>query len=117
MPPPLPPGWVSANDPVSGRVYFANPTTRETSWEPPIMIPPPPPPPVALFPAPPSKPSFNEIHVSAGKIADMCSMQPNREPYRPLESHLLSALPPHIEEARLETRMATLYDQLNRLSS
>ena len=30
---PLPPGWVEATDPKSGRRYFANPSTRETRWE------------------------------------------------------------------------------------
>lgn len=104
-PQPLPPGWMAVTDPVSGRVYYANPTTGQTSWEPPMLAPPPPPPPPKL--------AFNELHVSAGNVADMCHL-PNREPYRPLESHLLSAQPPHTEEARLEIRMATLYDQLKR---
>jgi len=30
---PLPPGWVEAKDPSSGKVYFCNPQTRETKWE------------------------------------------------------------------------------------
>jgi|AntRauTorckE5430_2_1112549.scaffolds.fasta_scaffold11452_3 hypothetical protein len=42
----LPPGWVTANDPISGHPYYANPNTGETSWQPPaVSIPPPPPPP------------------------------------------------------------------------
>lgn len=41
--PPLPPGWIPATDPISGNIYYANPSTGETSWQPP---PPPPPPPV-----------------------------------------------------------------------
>lgn len=113
-PPLLPPGWMAVTDPVSGRVYFANPTTGQTSWEPPRVAPPPPP---VLPPPPPPKPAFNELHVSAGKMADVCHMHPNREPYRPLESHLFSVQSPHTEEARLEIRMATLYDQLKRQSS
>ena len=36
---PLPPGWVQATDPNSGRIYYANPLTKETRWDPP---PPPP---------------------------------------------------------------------------
>jgi hypothetical protein len=112
--PTLPPGWMAVNDPVSGRVYFANPTTGQTSWEPPSMVPLPTP--VTIIPPPP-KPAFDELQISAGKIADLCSMQPNREAYRPLESHLLSAQPPHAEEARLEIRLAKLYEQLNRQSS
>lgn len=29
----LPPGWVEARDPNSGRIYYANPSTGESSWE------------------------------------------------------------------------------------
>lgn len=43
--PQLPPGWEQAVDPGSGRPYFANRTTGETSWTPPPYFPPPPPPP------------------------------------------------------------------------
>lgn len=120
LPPPLPPGWIAATAPDSGRVYYANPTTGETSWDPPVVIPPPlPPPPVVMQqPQPAPKPFNNELEISAGKIADMCRMQPRHgEQYQsPLESHLLSAQPPHVEEARLEIRLATLYDQLKRQS-
>ncbi|KAG7364285.1 WW domain containing protein [Nitzschia inconspicua] len=35
-PPTLPPGWVEATDPSSGRTYFANPTTQETQWDRPV---------------------------------------------------------------------------------
>jgi hypothetical protein len=31
----LPPGWVEAIDPKSLRKYYANPTTKETRWDPP----------------------------------------------------------------------------------
>lgn len=34
----LPPGWVEATDPKSGRRYYANPTTRETRWDPPPRV-------------------------------------------------------------------------------
>lgn len=40
---PLPPGWTSTVDPVSGRTYYYNQVTQETSWTPPPMPPPPPP--------------------------------------------------------------------------
>lgn len=40
---PLPPGWMSVIDPISGKVYYANPTTGQTSWEPPSLLLPPPP--------------------------------------------------------------------------
>eukprot|EP00804_Cyclotella_cryptica_P019139 CCRYP_017808-RA/>CCRYP_017808-RA protein AED:0.03 eAED:0.03 QI:206/1/1/1/0.5/0.33/3/325/334 len=51
--PPLPPGWEQAFDPSSGRHYFANRSTGETSWEPPLPPPPPPPPPSYFAPPPP----------------------------------------------------------------
>merc|ERR1712151_718598 len=31
----LPPGWEQATDPASGRPYYANRSTGETSWTPP----------------------------------------------------------------------------------
>ncbi|KAL1508369.1 hypothetical protein AB1Y20_004479 [Prymnesium parvum] len=34
----LPPGWTSAVDPASGRTYYSNPMTNETSWEPPAAV-------------------------------------------------------------------------------
>ncbi|CAJ1950316.1 unnamed protein product [Cylindrotheca closterium] len=33
----LPPGWVEARDSNTGRIYYANPTTEESSWEVPIV--------------------------------------------------------------------------------
>jgi hypothetical protein len=36
----LPSGWIIATDPSTGKTYFANPASGETSW-----VPPPPPPP------------------------------------------------------------------------
>lgn len=44
----LPPGWTEANDPSSGRAYFVNANTGETTWErpksgPPVMAALPPP--------------------------------------------------------------------------
>ena len=32
-------GWVAACDPSSGRTYYANPLTGETSWTPPVLSP------------------------------------------------------------------------------
>lgn len=40
----LPPGWMSVIDPISGKTYYANPSTGQTSWDPPKLPPPPPPP-------------------------------------------------------------------------
>lgn len=44
----LPPGWIAAIDPSSGKTYYANSTTGKSSWTPPASItiraPPPPPP-------------------------------------------------------------------------
>ncbi|KAL7473609.1 hypothetical protein ACHAXS_014069 [Conticribra weissflogii] len=51
--PPLPPGWVQTTDPSTGCPYYANPTTGQTSWEPPPYFPPPPPPVNPSIPPPP----------------------------------------------------------------
>jgi hypothetical protein len=54
----LPPGWMQATDPASGRIYYCNPTSKETRWDPPsapIPIPAPPlplPVPLQLQPVP-----------------------------------------------------------------
>lgn len=34
----LPAGWLTATDPVSGSIYYANPSTGQTSWEPPVSF-------------------------------------------------------------------------------
>jgi len=52
----LPPGWTTVKDQISGRIYYANITTGETSWTAPVLPPPPPPPPPPLqrnIPPPP----------------------------------------------------------------
>lgn len=51
--PPLPPGWEQAICPGSGRPYYANRLTGETSWVPPPYFLPPPPPPVPMMMLPP----------------------------------------------------------------
>ena len=56
----LPPGWITATDPVSGRMYYANASTGQTSWDPP-SLPPPPPPPVQLISPPASVPNPDMI--------------------------------------------------------
>ena len=56
----LPPGWSSAIDPNSGRTYYVNSATGQTTWEPPAAAPPaanPPPPPGP----PPSGEKWNEV--------------------------------------------------------
>ena len=160
----LPPGWVTANDPGSGRQYFANPATGETQWHPPpgttmmpqppsgVSLPPPPPPALTQSAVPPENspqeplglvaraqvmirnlthedpsPSLAQDEpiefpeMSAGMLADLCHIQqqtfPNQAAYTPVQPILLSSTskPPHMEEGRLEIRLATLYDQLRRL--
>ena len=37
------PGWEEAIDPSSGRTYYANRSTGEVTWLPPLSLPPPPP--------------------------------------------------------------------------
>jgi len=98
--PPLPPGWVAATDPTTGRVYYANPTTGETQWTAPPPLPPPPPgvvapvivhPPQASGRTPPASlitgplvPRVRAILSSSGElcealspgtIADLCNVQ------------------------------------------
>lgn len=34
----LPPGWIRVSDPNTGRLYYANPTSGESSWEPPFDL-------------------------------------------------------------------------------
>jgi len=52
----LPPGWVALQDPSSGRTYYANQNTGESSWDPPVSASP------ALAPQPePSQPEGNQM--------------------------------------------------------
>lgn len=104
--PPLPPGWIIAKDP-QGRPYYANPSTGESSWTPPVpsvnavpiaSIPPPPP-----MKQPAFTPSLNasglivpsakallakhesksdvpiELTLTGGMIADLVSIQNENE--------------------------------------
>ena len=34
----LPAGWHSAMDPMTGRIYFSNPSTGQSSWESPVLV-------------------------------------------------------------------------------
>lgn len=52
----LPPGWVVAVDEHSGKTYFANIISGETSW-----VPPPPPPPLELKVPPQSMQLFGQM--------------------------------------------------------
>jgi len=86
-PPPLslPPGWITATDPVSGRIYYANPTTGQTSWEPPVPVPVPipvlVPVPVALpapqIMAPPPQPSGMHMNMNMNMNHSMSSTSNN----------------------------------------
>merc|ERR1719230_231470 len=51
--PALPPGWEQATDPATGRPYYANRSTGETSWTPPT-------PPPQNFGPPPLPPGWEE---------------------------------------------------------
>ena len=53
--PALPPGWVAIVDPSSGRTYYGNPLTGDTSWEVPSLPPPPPGAAMSLPPPPPAQ--------------------------------------------------------------
>ena len=54
---PLPPGWVALQDPSSGRTYYANQNTGESSWDLPVAVSP------ALAPQP--EPTYNPQPVAA----------------------------------------------------
>jgi len=70
--PDLPPGWQVATDPHSGKAYYYNLTTNETSWDlpcsspaPPIQPPPPAPPPAPRqSPMPPNDPHLHSHGIS-----------------------------------------------------
>lgn len=79
VPPPtpsLPPGWVSAVDPASGRPYYYNATSGVTQWEPPAAavpappLPPEPAPPLPSTPAPAPAPAAADERWRSGQGAD-----------------------------------------------
>ncbi|GFH47695.1 predicted protein [Chaetoceros tenuissimus] len=104
--PPLPPGWVLAQDP-QGRPYYANPSTGESSWTPVLpsvnMVPIPSIPPPPPMKQPTFTPSLNasglvvpsakallakhesqsnvpiELTLTGGMIADLVSIQKEKE--------------------------------------
>mmetsp|Transcript_30580 Transcript_30580/g.67791 ORF Transcript_30580/g.67791 Transcript_30580/m.67791 type:complete len:241 (-) Transcript_30580:536-1258(-) len=80
VPPPPPPlrlpdGWVAFRDPQSGRLYYANTETNETSWTapPPPPLPPPPPP---LPPPPPPSAASSVVPESAVAVRSIFGEAP-----------------------------------------
>ena len=72
--PALPPGWVAIVDPSTGRTYYGNPLTGDTSWEVP-SLPPPPPGAAMSLPLPPAQiqqqqqqAATAQYHAPAGSI-------------------------------------------------
>jgi len=72
----LPPGWEQALDPASGKVYYANRSTGETSWTPPpmpLVMPLPAPAPISVLPTMPAAAPFAAVApaapVAAGPLA------------------------------------------------
>mmetsp|Transcript_978 Transcript_978/g.1719 ORF Transcript_978/g.1719 Transcript_978/m.1719 type:complete len:214 (+) Transcript_978:4450-5091(+) len=84
-PPLLPPGWIPATDPISGNIYYANPSTGETSWQPP------PPPPPLYQPAVPAI------------ITDPIAPVPSSNDKNNLQPHL-SLIPP--SESTIQTSIS-----------
>ena len=66
----LPPGWNAVTDPTSGRVYFYNASTNQTTWERPGAAQPQPPAPVPAAPAaqPPLPRGWTEAKTPEGKV-------------------------------------------------
>lgn len=131
--PPLPPGWVLAQD-AQGRPYYANPSTNESSWTAPNpsvnvvpipSIPPPPPREQPLF-----TPTLNasglvvpsakallakhesqsnvpiELTLTGGMIADLVSIQKeneNKEAYQEIDVEKMS--PTSYIEPMVESRL------------
>ena len=102
--PPLPPGWELATDPASGRTYYADPETGESSWTPPPL---PPPPPGGLL-------ALDEVE-EGGAVATILSDSLNNQVYRRRDvddgglvslsrsrsrSRSWSLSPPHEDEVR-----------------
>lgn len=131
----LPPGWVAATDPVSGTVYYANPTTGETQWTPPMIMMTPvgssvpsttnviPTQPLGWMPRVQSvlarKNGELSVECSAGTIADLCNVRRSEQPdrefyYEPLDPCSMSrtAQPPSIESGRVDIRLASLQSKL-----
>jgi len=89
---PLPPGWIAVTDPVSGRVYYANSITGQTTWEPPAPVPPPPPPPPTTIPPPPLRQHplpVNNNNFAANIVPSVAGTFPfqNPEATRMLQPH------------------------------
>lgn len=83
--PPLPPGWEQINDPASGRPYFCNRSTGETSWTPPAApviqqpapaMAPAPTPAAAPAPAPASAPAPGGLPQGWEQVNDPASGKP-----------------------------------------
>lgn len=75
--PALPPGWVAIVDPSSGRTYYGNPLTGDTSWEVPSL---PPPPPGAAMSLPPPP--------------DQIQQQQQAAPTQPTQYHAVGSIMP-----------------------
>lgn len=71
----LPPGWYELQDPASGRTYYANQTTGETSWDRPAA------------PRPAAQPS---AHQSTSRDGDNASVTSNASSKRSTKAHLVS---------------------------
>jgi len=101
--PQLQPGWERANDPVSGRPYYANRSTGETSWEPPYFPPPPPPQPNhnMLMQQPSYHPSQHQQVTSQSLPADYMAMQSsnfnnNTQYHQPNHQHQPQVVVQHV---------------------
>jgi len=70
----LPPNWVAVTDPSTGRVYYANESTRETRWEKPVQA------------APTHVPTSLPASVSTAQVSYGTTLQ-NQSPQQPQRYH------------------------------
>jgi hypothetical protein len=117
---PLPPGWVEAIASLSGRTYFANPMTGESSWIPPslitgqedgdaTMI-------HAAWMERDKEGSMDYPNLTPGMIADLCFIQQKYsiiKKYVPIKPTKSTDSKPSAPATACELRIAELYRQLH----
>jgi hypothetical protein len=111
----LPADWEVAVDPNSGRPYYFNRVSGETSWEPPPMV-------AAANPAPQAY-GYNQdtrsqqekelSSMTAGQIADLVFAQ--SVPYAPINVRCMPDGRKPTEPGRVDVRLRNLLEQIGKL--
>ena len=116
--PPLPPGWVIAQDP-QGRQYYANPLTGESSWTPPVpsvnviphipSIPPPPPQEQSTF-----TPTLNTSNLIVPSAKALLAKHESSKSNVPLELTLTGGMIADLVSIQNETKeKESLYQEID----